>query len=102
MVGRDLGKTYLLKALTTLLKAYSQAYILITRIPTTTSFMTRTRLSVILAALNLHICIIQNLSICGLTVPVISKKSGSKKLDENDENHKENSYKTTPTKFDVD
>ena len=38
--------TYLLSLVTTLLKAYSQAYILITLIPEMTSFMTRTRWSV--------------------------------------------------------
>ena len=39
-------KPYFLMADTTLLKAYSQAYILITLMPVITSFMTRTRLSV--------------------------------------------------------
>ncbi len=46
--------TYFLTAVTTLLKAYSHAYILITLIPVIISFMTRTRLSVILADFNLY------------------------------------------------
>ena len=45
--------TYLLSLVTTLLKAYSQAYILITLMPEMTSFMTRTRWSVTRADLNL-------------------------------------------------
>lgn len=44
----------LLSLLTTLLNAYSQAYILITLIPVMTSFMTFTRLSVTSADLNLY------------------------------------------------
>ena len=46
-------KIYRLKFMTTLLKAYSQAYILITLIPAITSFMTRIRISVSLADFNL-------------------------------------------------
>lgn len=46
--------TNLRNFVTTLLKAYSQAYILITLIPTMISFMMRIRLSVIFADLNLR------------------------------------------------
>ena len=45
--------SHLLSFVTTFLKAYSQAYILITRIPEMTSFMIRTRWSVTRADLNL-------------------------------------------------
>lgn len=45
---------YLRSLETTLLNAYSQAYILITLMPTMTSFIIRIRLSVTLADLNLH------------------------------------------------
>ena len=44
---------HLLSLVTTVLKAYSQAYILITLMPEMTSFMTRTRWSVTRADLNL-------------------------------------------------
>jgi len=45
--------SHLLSFVTIFLKAYSQAYILITLIPEMTSFMIRTRLSVTCADLNL-------------------------------------------------
>ena len=47
------GITHFLSFDTTRLKAYSQAYILMTRIPVMISFIIRTLLSVILADLNL-------------------------------------------------
>ena len=54
VLQKEYFNTYFLMAVTTLLKAYSQAYILITLIPVITSFMTRTRLSVCRADLNLE------------------------------------------------
>ena len=53
MQNKSVLFTYLLSLVTTLLKAYSQAYILITLMPEMTSFMTRTRWSVTRADLNL-------------------------------------------------
>ena len=53
MQNKSVLFTYLLSLVTILLKAYSQAYILITLMPEMTSFMTRTRWSVTRADLNL-------------------------------------------------
>ena len=51
--NRSVLFTHLLSLVTILLKAYSQAYILITLMPEMTSFMIRTRWSVTRADLNL-------------------------------------------------
>ena len=69
-----------------LLKAFSQAYILMTRIPEITSFMMRTRLSVTSADLNLigrYVLynIITLLPLC--TLPCVRKNSPKENLKRN-------------------